>query len=183
MRGGIKYDLWLPPEVESRDRHIASFLHAMANDKTRLCWPSLPTLVRVDGRSESNVRQTIKRLVDLEIIEVFSKGTGPKSTRYRIVRGPGFDFRGCLLADTQGAYWQTPKIKEGSSRRSASDAPATSAPTGQDRMGTYRHDARAMAGYNRLGAELGHPSLDLHAAVARAKAANPDPDDGSGIPF
>lgn len=189
MRGGIKYDLWLPPEVESRDRHIASFLHALANDKTRICWPSLPTLVRVDGRSESNVRQTLKRLVELEIIEVVSVGSGSKSTRYRIVRGPGFDFRGCLLADTQGAYRQTPKIEEGSSRRCVANGPATSAPGS---MQGYSAGIILAAEYNRMAAEAGMPDFNILTATAdrlaaedaaREAYAKAHPDAEPDIPF
>lgn len=48
------------------------------------CWPSTSRLAKLSGMSERNIPRILRELVRLKYIDVLEKGTGKRSTRYKL---------------------------------------------------------------------------------------------------
>lgn len=73
--------------VELPDMAAKAALNGLANyaDEQGVCWPSIPTLARGAGCSESTMRRAIQRLVDLQLLE--REGRAGRSDMYRLLIG------------------------------------------------------------------------------------------------
>lgn len=66
------------------DRLVLLAIADRANDEGTDAWPSIETLAGKTRASESTVKRSIRRLVELGELDVIEVGTGRRSSRYRV---------------------------------------------------------------------------------------------------